>query len=1415
MENDKPNFEKIKKDEKILNKKYHPINNTFMSNFNKGKDITNDEYNLKYNQLNTVDKYGLLYFYNESGIYFMDNSRLKYLKIKENEDLSFTNLFFLKCDNIFNVFQIEKDDNVFLIICTKNREEYSFLFYISLDKLIESAKKEEKIYDIKIIEELEKKEILFSKGYYSRGIDELEKNIELNEEGIYPDLPKKEKLTPEQKKEMFIEEKKEELRKRNEIFLDKYKNSNKYNFDKIIYLDENFEEIIIIDYDSYIVRYNNGDITFYKNYERTRLLEIKATKMSYNKDTNIFLVMTDDKIYIYKEKDNFTIFEEKNQILLENIISTSTKEEKIIHIENIYNFIIIYSIENKEEPENPDKLYFVQMNSSFDDIIKVYLEKEYFFPDDYELEGISYYSHLKRNVFTIYDKDINVYFVFNKHMDLLDKYYCFQKINDDIYDIFFCELNDDQKFNSRIKNLEKFQDDEDIQKIKDNALIGVSIIKFKFDSYNEDHELIKGEYFISPYLIVALGYYGGFKMCYIINETQEENGKIQYQLNDINDLFEKAEGINNKSLKIEINDENAEIEREKFLAYSRKKDSFTEVLNRKKLSLRNIFLHELDFQIKENLSKIKKSAYAEKMKIDLIELRNIANKKFFEDFEKSVDELIKNSGDLFKSEEENQLFIKQNKEITEKNKYLENNIKNEIKRIENNKNKLKELNLNINSPINLILTHPKVKNFFGENEVNSMISLYNEVKKYLNLFQNHTNLIEKMNKINYDFIQKIENCKKNYISKKEYDCLKKRKDFEDVKKKIQNNIFLMYMKVFSEYFWDLYQFKEKEMTEELNNLNEIKSEYYLINKNKFEEEEKNQENINININNNNEYPKKKKRFILKQEEDIDEGNISNNNIKLSINNVSNINKSYNTYNIGNNDQKLILANDNRIINNNYNDNNKDMIIEREKNIMLNKLFNMNLVKEQSHLEKNNLSEILSNFEGRITLYDESTEKNICKSAEEIFSDFLKTEEEKILEEKKLKAIKDKKDEEKNKIINSMVKLVDTNKKDRKKIEEELQKIKDEEKAEIIEKENEIKQLKNILDQMTQKFDENKKERLKEKQKYQSDLEKKNNEDQQKMLEEKNKSDEIKIKFEKELQEYKDKLAQEEQKRKEFEEKNKKLEDELKNVNKSNENQNQNVFIRNASAQEKKEEKKENNNNFFENLGVKPEDSINKFPLFTSNINENKKEENKNSNSIENLFKNDNKSNNNIFNTTNDKNKGLFDFNNTNNQNQSNTNSLLNNNNKNESNNNTGLFSGGMGNIFNNNTSANTSTNLFANINSQGKNPQNTKNTSNLFSNFKLDPSKNNQNQGQMNNSLGQNQPAFGVHQSLGQANNDSKTGNMNAPPLSMNPISLSFGNVNNAQATGTSPFASFGNAAGGIFGNNQNRNSNQNQDNYF
>ena len=119
---------------------------SFMLNFSKDKDLVQDNSNLKYNQLNTIDKYGLIYFYNESGIYFLDNSKINLL-FRANTDLSLSDLFFLKYKNIYKTFKIEEDSKIFLIICTKkeknnensnsfkeknNENSNSFLIYIDI-----------------------------------------------------------------------------------------------------------------------------------------------------------------------------------------------------------------------------------------------------------------------------------------------------------------------------------------------------------------------------------------------------------------------------------------------------------------------------------------------------------------------------------------------------------------------------------------------------------------------------------------------------------------------------------------------------------------------------------------------------------------------------------------------------------------------------------------------------------------------------------------------------------------------------------------------------------------------------------------------------------------------------------------------------------------------------------------------------------------------------------------------------------------------------------------------------------------------------------------------------------------------------------------------------------------------------------
>ena len=192
------------------------------------------------------------------------------------------------------------------------------------------------------------------------------------------------------------------------------------------------------------------------------------------------------------------------------------------------------------------------------------------------------------------------------------------------------------------------------------------------------------------------------------------------------------------------------------------------------------------------------------------------------------------------------------------------------------------------------------------------------------------------------------------------------------------------------------------------------------------------------------------------------------------------------------EQRLVLANN--AINNNidYYNNSKEVLIEREKDAIVNKLFNTNLVKEKNFTERYKLSEILSHFEARVTLFDESTENDTCITADELFSDLLKDDEEIKLQEKKEIAKKKKNQKEKDKKIKYIKKSLDENKKERDKIEEELKKIDDEKKAEIIEKEKQVQQLKGVLDEVNKKYQENLKEREKEKKIYKEEIEKRSN-----------------------------------------------------------------------------------------------------------------------------------------------------------------------------------------------------------------------------------------------------------------------------------------------------------------------------------
>ena len=1472
MKQNNNQYENFKTDDSEM-RKFKSKVCSFMLNFSKDKDLAQDNSNLKYNQLNTIDKYGLIYFYNESGIYFLDNSKINLL-FRANTDLSLSDLFFLKFKNIYKTFKIEEDSKIFLIICTKkeknNENSNSFLIYIDIAKFIEKINSQKRIYDVTIIKDLEEKENIFKNGLIDRELNELEKNTELKEDEEYREQPQEKVETINEKKEKFKEEKEKILRERDEIFTDSYDKAVKYEPNKIIYLGDDFKDIIILDKDRYIVLKENGDIIFYNNYEINRIIQKNAEIIHYNKETSIFLIISHDYVYILKEKNNFNSLKEIKNFLLKNLLSSDN--ELIIFGENIFNYIVLYTIENNKNPKQDDKLYFIKMNERMDKIIKIYLEKQYFLPDDYEMKGISYDCHLKRTVFSVYDEEYKVYFIFNKHTDLMDKYYTFKKSdqNDNIYDLIYLILNDDNILNSRITNIEDNEND-DIKKLKNNPFVGISFIKFKFDGYSEDREHIDGEDRISPYLILVLGFYGGFKIFYAINTVQEVDG---YKLMEKKNCFRDTNNISNKVLEISINEEIIGMEREKYIYENNKKNkNFTELKNLKLLNNRNLFLHELDHQINENLEYFKNLAVPQKIKVELANLQKIANNPKIKEIQDSIDNLLEEAKDLFEKEDENQQFIDENKELIKSYKNIEINIKNDIKNIEDNKNISKELKLSINTPINELLLHPKVKNFLTEERVNNMIKNFNKIKNSYNLYDNHVNLISKMFLINENLTKQIEDCKDKYNSFRDlYKCLKNRKDAIEDKTQLQNNIFILYMRVFEEFFFNLENFTNNSLNKEYLYLNKLKANY-LNSVKQLENDEEESDNISNSRNNgrlyhNNDNEEEKEnninnngnrvRFVIREEEDIDEGNNSINSNEINDNIISTSSHKLNKFNIINNNdnnidnddrsgQNLILRNNriNNINNLEEEDNtisiNNNYLVDDESNKIFNKIFGTKLVKEKDAPKKNYLIEILKDFEGRVTYYNKESEEDFCDDAEEFFEEFLIEEDEIKKRENKKKAKKEKREKDKINIIKDIQESLNRKKEERIKIEKELLLIDENNKKEIILRENENKELKNRLLLLEKKFEENKKERDVEKNKLIEQINKNNkkNEEQQKL---KNEQNDISFKnknMEEEIKNLKNKLIEEENKRKEIEEKNKKLEEDIKNnktnnsfINPQNEvqdsNNNKNVVTNNINTTSLFKSNIQYTN--VENNENKPDNNIFLQNMTTTNNNNNNNNDNNNNQNPPSVFNLALRDTNSIDSLLKNSQTNISQNNQNNNDNNTNQNTNINNlfRATSSSNNNSQIFSSKTTNtpkndIFNFNTKSsvnNRQTSIFSQlpntpIQTQNQptnsifgnlniNKENSSNTTSLFSNLNFGSV----NQNSSNNiSVGE-QAAFGQHNNLGfgQTNNNvNKTSNLHV---------LHFGSSNTtSNPLNVSPFV--GVTSGNLF-NNQNQNkSNNDKDIYF
>ena len=133
------------------------LSKTFFPFINNNSDVKSENCKIKYNQLNTIDEYGLIYFFDEKGIFFIDNSKIKNIFVDEAE-ISRGNFFFLNSkQEIINVSKCESEDKLFLVLYVQNNKNESLLEYIYLENMLKQLKDVKEIYNKKEEPDSEKK----------------------------------------------------------------------------------------------------------------------------------------------------------------------------------------------------------------------------------------------------------------------------------------------------------------------------------------------------------------------------------------------------------------------------------------------------------------------------------------------------------------------------------------------------------------------------------------------------------------------------------------------------------------------------------------------------------------------------------------------------------------------------------------------------------------------------------------------------------------------------------------------------------------------------------------------------------------------------------------------------------------------------------------------------------------------------------------------------------------------------------------------------------------------------------------------------------------------------------------------------------------------------------------------------------
>ena len=578
-------------------------------------------------------------------------------------------------------------------------------------------------------------------------------------------------------------------------------------------------DFLILNTDYNLLLYDN-------NLNKKNLLSNNAYNFNYNKKLNSIIFNTEEYIILKNENKNLNLNFPLNSII-------NINEEEIIFLENINNLIIIYTI-SKINRENCDKLYIILLNEN-NKISKIFLDEDIFYIDKNDNNGISLNSKEKRAIITLFDENLELYYLLNKQTSVIEKLYSFEK-NKEPKIIY---LEDDNKIHSLNKTSGE-----------NNTFIGMKIIDFEFNNYYGDKEIINGIEYKKPYLFISIGFLGGINLFYLISQkdnlnlVSKNNFNVKFPEKNF-EIFCLKNEDKLKKLEKEVNFEeetiqklNEEIkklkeenkEKKRMLKIKKKeikdinekikvKKELLEKRNNLKIELKNL-IKEVKEDNKNNKKKRKEIKKERKIKIkntnlqlinDINEDILITNRNlFYQDFifiiEKNISILHKEiylpylKQNLLKLTLKTKNLEKQilnmnfeefyNKvniyyEIKEKDEKELINIQKEINEkkdeiyslfqkkndIKKIINKFKNINISQENSFEEIFNSEYMIKFFGKEKCNNLIESFNKILLYNDLYKNQEYYYLKLNSIFNKFLKEIEEPNNFFIKYYNYNQL--------------------------------------------------------------------------------------------------------------------------------------------------------------------------------------------------------------------------------------------------------------------------------------------------------------------------------------------------------------------------------------------------------------------------------------------------------------------------------------------------------------------------------------------------------------------------------------------------------------------------------------------------------------------